>query len=148
MRKSEKNQKLADDAKLLRQWRAWHREQLEEALAGRHGATVARVIEFLKHMKPSSAPELIALLHEFDWSQMDAEVRFVCLHEINSAITKLRERAGLDPIDDALPDQRANAFLVIKEHLFPQKRESPPDGSGKPNGDSYERYNNETPSPD
>jgi len=33
-RKSEKDKKLADDARLLRAWRKRHGEQLEKALAG------------------------------------------------------------------------------------------------------------------
>jgi hypothetical protein len=81
-------------------------------------------VAFLKHMQPGSASALIALLRDFDWSEMDAGVRLVVLHEINEAITRLRERAGLAPIDDALPGQRLNAFLRIREHLFPQKAES------------------------
>ena len=77
-------QKLADDARLLRAWRKWHREQLD-VLAGPHGAAVARVIDFLKRMGPQSAPALIALVREFDWDQMDAGVRLVILHEVNTA---------------------------------------------------------------
>jgi hypothetical protein len=122
-----KEQELADNAHLLRAWKRWHHEQLEETLNGPHGPAVAQVMAFLRHMKPDSAPALIALLREFDWSQMDADVRAVVLFEINQAITRLRERAGLVPIDDALPDQRLNAFLLIKEHLFPRKAESPPE---------------------
>jgi hypothetical protein len=134
-------QKLADDARLLRAWRRWHAEQLEETLNGPHGAAVARIIAFLKGMEPQSAPALITLLHEFDWSQMDADVRFVILHETNQAITRLRERSGLPPIDDPLPGQRENAFRLIREHLFPRKAESPPERSGKTqHGDSNERY--------
>lgn len=118
-RKSEKEQKLADDARLLRAWPKWHRERLEEVLAGPHGTAVAQTMAFLKSMGPQSAPALIELLHEFDWSPMDADVRFVILHQITDAITKLRERSGLPPIDDPLPDQQANAFLLIKRILFP-----------------------------
>jgi hypothetical protein len=124
MRKSEKEKELRDNAHLLRTWRRWHREQLDEVLAGPHGTAVAQVVAFLKHMQPGSASALIALLRDFDWSEMDAGVRLVVLHEINEAITRLRERAGLAPIDDALPGQRLNAFLRIREHLFPQKAES------------------------
>jgi hypothetical protein len=134
-RKTAPEQKLADDARLLRAWRQWHREQLEEVLAGPHGTEVARIMTFLKGMEPQSAPALIALMHEFDWSQMDADVRFVILHETNEAITRLRERSGLAPIDDALPGQRENAFRLIKEHLFPLKAESPPERSGKTHTD-------------
>jgi hypothetical protein len=126
MRKSEKEKELRDNAHLLRAWRRWHHEQLGEVLAGPHGTAVAQVMAFLKHMQPQSAPALIALLRDFDWSEMDADVRLVVLHEINEAITRLRERAGLAPIDDALPGERMTAFLLIKEHLFPRKAENPP----------------------
>jgi hypothetical protein len=130
-RKTAKEQELADNAHLLRAWRQWHREQLEEVLAGPHGAAVALVFGFLDGMGPQSTPALIALLDQHDWSQIDHNVRYVLLHETNQAITRLRERAGLAPIDDALPDQRPNAFLLIKDLLFPQKRGPSPDGSGK-----------------
>jgi hypothetical protein len=123
-RETATEQKLADDARLLRAWRRWHHEQLDETLNGPHGTAVAQVVAFLKRMQPGSASALIALLRDFDWSEMDANVRLVVLHEINQAITRLRERAGLAPIDDPLPGQRLNAFLLIKEHLFPQKAES------------------------
>jgi hypothetical protein len=123
-RKTATEQKLADDARLLRAWRQWHREQLDEVLAGPHGAAVALVVGFLDGMGPQSAPALIALLDQHDWGRIDHNVRYVLLHEINQTITRLRERAGLAPIDDPLPGQRLNAFLRIKEHLFPRKAES------------------------
>ena len=124
MRKSEKEKELRDNAHLLRAWRRWHREQLDEVLAGPHGAAVALVVGFLNGMGPQSAPALIALLDQHDWGQIDHNVRYVLLHEINQTITRVRERAGLAPIDDALPAERPNAFLLIKEHLFPRKAES------------------------
>lgn len=127
-RKTAKDQALADDAILLRAWKRWHADQLAETLNGPHGPAVAQVVAFLKRMQPGSASALIALLREHDWSQMDADVRLVVLHEINQAITRLRERAGLAPIDVALPAERPNAFLLIKEHLFPEKRRAPPGG--------------------
>jgi hypothetical protein len=129
MRKS-KNEELADNARLLRAWKKWHREQLEEVLTGPHGAAVAQVIGFLDGMGLQSAPTLIALLREHDWQQIDHDVRYVLLHEINAAITKLRERSGLTPIDDALPHERNTSFLIIRELLGAQgnARRS---GSGK-----------------
>jgi hypothetical protein len=110
-------EELRDNAHLLRAWKRWHREQLEQVLAGEHGAAVARIIKFLAHMGPQSASALVALVREFDWSQMDADVKFVVMHEINSTITKLREQRGLPPIDDALPHERATAFLIIRQLL-------------------------------
>ena len=101
----------------MRAWKRWHAEQLAEVFGGPHGAAVTKVIGFLKHMAPGSAPALIELLHEFDWQQMDADVRFAVLHEVDSAICKLRERSGLPPIDDSLPHERPNAFLIIRRLL-------------------------------
>jgi hypothetical protein len=110
-------------------WKQWHREQLEQVLAGPHGAAVAQVIEFLKGMEPQSAPALIALLREHAWQQMDADVRFVVLHEINTAIIKLREQSGLPPFDDALPHKRDTGFLIVRQLLGDGK--SSPERSGK-----------------
>ena len=109
-----KDKELADNATLLPAWRAWHREQLEEALAGPHGTAVAQVVKFLdENMQSQSASALIALLHEHDWQQMSADVRFVVLHEINNAITKFRENT---------------AFLIVKALL--ESGKSPPERSG------------------
>jgi hypothetical protein len=116
-RNAAKDKALADDARLLRAWRQWHREQLEEVLAGPHGAAVAVITGFLDGMGPQSAPALIALLDQHDWSRVDHNVRYVLLHEINSKITALRERNGLASIDDALPHERTTGFLIIRELL-------------------------------
>jgi hypothetical protein len=124
-RNATKDKKLADNAKLLRAWKRWHREQLEEVLAGTHGAAVARVVGFLDGMADGaglrSAPALIALLRKHDWNQIDHNVRYVLLHEISTAITNLRERSGLAPIDDALPHERTTGFLIIREILGAQQ---------------------------
>jgi hypothetical protein len=134
-RKTATEQKLADNAHLLRAWKRWHAEQLEEVLAGPHGAAVALVVGFLEGMGPQSAPALIALLDQHDWSQVDHNVRYVLLHEINSKITALRERHGLPPIDDALPHERTTGFLIIRELLG---------GQGKHAGDIPAKQQTET----
>jgi hypothetical protein len=86
---------------------------------------------FLRHdLKPDSASALIALLHEYDWSATSPAVCLVVLHQINQAITKLRERSGMTPIDDALPPHANTAFLIIRELLNGQRNRSPGD-SGK-----------------
>jgi hypothetical protein len=117
MRKPQLEKELRDNAHLLRAWKRFHADQLAEVLAGPHGAAVARVIEFLERMEPQSAPALISLLHEHDWDQIDHNVRYVLLHEINQAITRLREKSGLPPIDDALPGERDTGFLVVRALL-------------------------------
>ena len=50
-RSEKKDKKLADDARLLRWWKKFHREQLEEALAGVHHDVLERMMVQLKNLK-------------------------------------------------------------------------------------------------
>jgi hypothetical protein len=108
----QQQQKLADDARLLRAWKRWHREQLKEALAGVHAAVFERLMTRLKDLR--SARELVDFIAAQDWTAVDYDTRFTALHQINNAIAALRERNGLTPIDDPLPGAPENAFRIIK----------------------------------
>ena len=55
--KTEKEKELADREKLLPAWRKWHREQLEQALAGMHRDIMHRLMAELKDLR--SARELV-----------------------------------------------------------------------------------------
>jgi len=44
----QRDRELADNAHLLRAWKRWHTEQLEEALAGVHRDVLERVMAQLK----------------------------------------------------------------------------------------------------
>jgi hypothetical protein len=112
-RRTAKEQELADDAYLLRAWKRWHREQLKAAFGGVHGAVLERLMMHLKDLR--SARELVNFIATEDWSAVDAATRLICLHEVNTAITKLREKSGMEPIDDPLPGQTDNAFRIIRD---------------------------------
>ena len=120
-RKSKLDKELADNAKLLRAWCRWHRERLEEALVGMRRDVLGRLTAQLKQLR--SARELIKFSEAQDWNTIDYDTRLIALHEINNAIMKFRELNALPPIDDPLPGAHANAFLRIKEHVFPRKVE-------------------------
>src|SRR5215831_20723463 len=115
-RKSEKEQKkLADDARLLRWWKQFHRDEKAAVLAGPYARTLAelfRMFANLAHVQPS---QLVGYTRAIDWSEIDYPTRLIIIHEANAAITKLREQRGLDPISDPLPGQPLNAFLLIKQ---------------------------------
>ena len=111
-RRSEKEQTLQDNARLLRAWKRWHREQLKQALCGLHRDVLERLMLQLENLQ--SARELVGFIEAQDWTAIDVETRFIALHEINAAITALRERNGLAPIDDPLPGAPENAFRIIK----------------------------------
>jgi hypothetical protein len=49
----------------------------------------------------------------------------IALHQINSAITKLREKQDLEPIDDALPEQPLRAFQLIRSIINPSDNQFP-----------------------
>jgi len=114
-RRRTQDQELADNARLLRGWRHWHAEQLQEALAGIHADVMRRLMAQLENLR--SARELVGFISAQDWSAVDNDTRATALHEIDAAITTLRQGNGLAPIDDALPGDRDTVFQVIKRIL-------------------------------
>jgi hypothetical protein len=117
-RRNSQEQKLADDARLLRDWRKWHAEQLEEARAGPHGATIAELMLVLDQLELNSAAALLDVMRRSDWSSISYDVRLTVLHQINDAIGRLRKRNGMAEIDDPLPGQPDNVYRRIKQMLF------------------------------
>jgi hypothetical protein len=125
----DQQKELADQARLMRAWKTWHAEQLDEALAGLHGAMVAELMTLLDRHELNSAAALLACVQRMDWSTVIYDVRLTALHQINQTISRLRERNGLAGIDDPLPGQPDNVFRRIKHMLFtpsPAKDDSSP----------------------
>jgi hypothetical protein len=123
-RRTAQDRKLLDDARLLRAWRKWHRDERDAVLAGPHAAVLGelfRVVENLQHVRSA---QLIGFVKAVDWASIDAATKQTVMHEIDTAIIKQRERAGLAPIDDPLPGAPPNAFQVIHGILT----SFPPDG--------------------
>jgi hypothetical protein len=98
---------------------AFHAEELKEALAGPHGAVVSKTIVALGAMNINNAGALVAAVEQIDWTDVSAKTRVVLLHQVNAAITELREKRGLPPFDDGPPGTADNAFRRIKAVLFP-----------------------------
>src|SRR5215813_6697298 len=122
-RKSEEDKALAERAYLLRAWKKFHADELQQALVGLHADVMNRLIAQLKELR--SARELVAFIETQDWAAVDASTRMIALHEINTAITKLRVRAEQDPIDDALPGQPLRAFQLIHNIINPSNNQFP-----------------------
>ena len=115
---------LADRAHLLRAWRSWHVEPLEEALADVYADVMSRLMAQLEELR--SARALVDFIAAQDWESVDAEMRAIALFEINRAITALRERQKLPPINDALPGEPLTAFQIIRGIIisFPHSGEA------------------------
>ena len=112
--------KVADERQQLNKaWRKWRMEQRERLLAGPFGVDAQALLDFLETMTLESADDLIALVERGPWRQADADIRFELMHLIHSAITAVRERNGLSPLDDPLPwsDEPPTAFQIIHKAL-------------------------------
>jgi hypothetical protein len=117
-KKLNRDAKLAETRQLTRAYVQWHREQLAEALAGAHGATVAELMNLLDRLELNSAAMLLACIQRTDWSTVSYDTRLTLLHQINQTIARLRERNGMVAIDDPLPGQSDNVFRRIKDMMF------------------------------
>jgi hypothetical protein len=102
-RRTKQEQKSIDDARLLRAWRNRHAEQLVDALAGVHRDVLGRVMAQLENLK--SARELLDAVAAEDWNLVDASTKLTVLHEVNVAISALREKPGMSAIDGPLPGE-------------------------------------------
>jgi hypothetical protein len=112
--RSKKEKELAENARLLRAWKKFHRDELEAVLAGPYGTTLAELFRMFENMKHVRSSQLIGYMRAIEWSQVDYPTRLTVLHEVNAAITKLREQQGLPPMDDALPGEPLRAYQVIR----------------------------------
>src|SRR5260370_25477518 len=95
----DQQKELADNARLLRAWKKFHREELEEALAGPHGATIAELLTLLDQLELSSAAVLLNFIQRNDWSSVSYDTRLAVLPQINTPITRMTGPHGLAPFD-------------------------------------------------
>ena len=116
-RRPDEEKKLADDARLLRAWKKFHREEREAVLAGPYGSTLAELFRMADNLHCVRPAQLIGLVGAVDWAPVPYEARLAVLHELNAAITRHREKRGLEPISDNLPGEPDNAYRVIRRIL-------------------------------
>jgi hypothetical protein len=106
---------LAERDDLFRLWKKWRGERLDELLGGPHGDAARELVTFLRAMALDDGARLVEFVRAAGWARTDANTKFEVLSLINAAIIALRERAGLTPISDSLPDEKPTAFLIIRE---------------------------------
>jgi hypothetical protein len=125
-----REKKLADDARLMRAWCAFHREEREAALAGPYAVTLAELFRMFANLVHVQPAQLVGFIGAIDWAAIDYQTRLVVLHEINNAITVYREKRGLEPISDPLQGAPFNAFQRIRAIMFPASAGEPTSGNG------------------
>jgi hypothetical protein len=89
---NKEQKKLADDARLLRTWKKFHREERETVLAGPHGSVLNELFRMLANLKHVQPAQLIGYVQSIDWTAIDYNTKLVVVHECNSAITAYREK--------------------------------------------------------
>jgi hypothetical protein len=80
---------------------------------------IERLVFILKSLVPDSAPLLLAYIRGVNWPSVDYHTRLIVLHEVNRAITELREKSNLTPFDDGLLGERDNVFRTIQKIVTP-----------------------------
>jgi hypothetical protein len=113
--------KADDEAEqLTKLYNAMRRGRLAALESGPYGEGVKALRKFLRTMTLESAPDLIEVVrcaHAGWLGEADPDTRHEVLDLISRGITSLRERNGLTPYDDPMPDEPLNAFLEIREML-------------------------------
>jgi hypothetical protein len=130
--KQEQERERANNARLLRAWKKFHRDEREEAFAGPHGATLAELFRMFKNLELMQPTQLIGYVQSIDWAAIDYTTKLVVVHEADSAITALREKHGLDPINDNLPGDPDTPFRTIKTIVLTAS----PHNEGAPRGEA------------
>ena len=119
--RSEKlDRKLADNERLLRWWKKFHTEEKAAVLVGPHGAMLAELFRMFKNLQHVQPAQLIGFARSIDWMAIDADTKLIVLHEFNTAVTRFRDKRGLEPIDDTVEDEPP--FRTFKAMLFPSSR--------------------------
>jgi hypothetical protein len=111
---------------LLRRWRAWHAEKLEETLQGPHGAELRRLLGSLDALTIEDGELLIRHVRGAGFNRAGRDLRYLVLQVIDQSISRLREQHGLAPFDDALEGEPLTAFQVIREILSPDAGNAAP----------------------
>jgi hypothetical protein len=113
-RRTAQEQKLADDARLLRAWKKFHAEEKAAVLAGPYSTTLVELFRMFANIECVKPAQLIGFIGAVDWAAIDYPTRLVVLHELNNAVTAYRTKRRLEPIDDNVPGQPETPFRTLK----------------------------------
>lgn len=104
---------------LSKAYLGWRREQREALLNGPHGEKAKKLVHWCTRMSLTDAPEMISRVRAaMVWAEdLEPADRVTLLRMLNNAIVSLRERNGLPPFDDGLPDEEPKAYHQLKSLL-------------------------------
>lgn len=100
---------------LSKSYRLARKEWLMSFVSGPGGDIARSLLSWIEQVTIDDADALVARIRQSTWlRQASADMRFLILSEIDRRIIDLREKAGLNPFDDPMPDEEPNAFIIIR----------------------------------
>lgn len=110
--------RLHERNRLSAHYRREDARRVAEALASPLGRRLANLLAGFDQLTIDDADRLIETVAAQDWLlQADADFRHLALHLIDARIARIRRAAGLPELDDPLPGEPDNAFLILKRLL-------------------------------
>lgn len=117
-RTEQAEKEFAEEAQLLKLYRAHQRRDVRALLEGPFGKDVRGLMKILRAMTLESGPALLKIVRSSSWlKEMPVEQRWIVLRLASRSIIRVREAAGLQPFDDGLPGDPPKAFEQIREEL-------------------------------
>lgn len=105
-------------SQLLRHYNKAMTRRRAELLSGPHGEQIKGLLQILDSLTDSSVGALTSYLAKCQWFlNADWNTRLDILSIINTAIMRFRVRQGLPPIDDPLPGEAPNFFLIARQNM-------------------------------
>jgi len=68
--KAKQEKELADNARLLRAWKKFHREEREAVLAGPHGALLSELFRMFANIQHVAPAQLVGFVQSINWARM------------------------------------------------------------------------------
>jgi hypothetical protein len=99
---------------LMRLWKRWRKDQVNEELDGPYRVQLQQLITFLKTMTLEDERKLLKFVLAGPWRNAPGDIRYLVLRLISTQQAKLREKAELPPFDDPLPGAPLNTYLTIR----------------------------------
>ena len=114
MARCKKDKEFADDARLLRWWQAWHREQREAVLAGPHGVALSELFRMFKNLRHAQPSQLSGFARSINWSTIDYDTKLVVRARAQHRHRRISRKNGLAPLDDNLPGETETPFRIVR----------------------------------
>ncbi|MGY3278162.1 hypothetical protein [Bradyrhizobium sp. S3.7.6] len=102
---------------LLSQFKKAKRAEHQAMLDGAHGKPYAVMMAIVKKL-PASSQELVANLRSGWTAPLDRNERQTVLGMISARIMLEREKQGLSPLDDPLPGDPDNLFIICRKIIM------------------------------